>query len=248
MSTTETKHPKVHFKVVIPARYQSRRLRGKPLCLLSGKPLIQHVYQRALESDADEVVVASDDPRIIDCVSAFGGHAVLTSSSPDTGSDRVAELAAMKGWADSDIVVNWQGDEPFLSPQDIQKAVVALVQQPQADIATLAVVASPTDLASADAVSVVCNQDNFALYFSRAIIPCGDGGGLRHMGVYVYHCAYLRHFAALQRPQIELRESLEQLRALWHGGQIYVAQATASRHVAIDTPADLLQAEKLLEP
>lgn len=247
MRITKAKIQPTNFKVVIPARYQSRRFPGKPLCQLSGKPLIQHVYECASRSGASEVIVATDDQRIVDCVSQFGGESMLTSASSLTGSDRVAELVTLKGWADSDIIVNWQGDEPFLNAQDIQKAVAGLVEHPQANIATLALQVPSADLTGDNVVCAICDESYFALYFSRAIIPVDNGYGLRHIGIYVYCCAYLKYFASLERPPIEVRESLEQLRTLWHRGRIYVALATSSSHVSIDTQADLVEAEKILE-
>ncbi|MBC6414739.1 MAG: 3-deoxy-manno-octulosonate cytidylyltransferase [Chromatiales bacterium] len=235
-----------NFKVVIPARYASQRFPGKPLYRILGKPLIQYTYENAARSGADEVIVASDDYRIIDCVRGFGGIACVTSVAHKTGSDRSAEVADIKQWDDNQIVVNLQSDEPLLSPQDIRTAVQCLVSHPSVDIATLATEVAAEELASDNVVSVVCDNECFALYFSRAVLPVGAKMGLQHIGIYVYYCSYLKHFASLAQPHIEQSESLEQLRVLWYGGTIKVEKVSSFAHVAVDTEADVVKLEKML--
>ena len=248
MSTTKRNgHPLPDFKVIIPARYASQRFPGKPLHKILGKPLIQYTYENALQSGASEVIVASDDQRIIDCVRDFGGVAYLSSPTHKTGSDRCAEIAETAKWKDEQIVVNLQGDEPLLSPQDIGTAVACLDTHADADAATLAAQVPAKDLAPDSVVSVVCDSKQFALYFSRAALPAGGKKGLHHIGIYVYYCNFLKHFASLAQPETELSESLEQLRVLWYGGTIYVGIVSSSSHVAVDTEADVPKLEKMLQ-
>ena len=246
MSTIKNKEPLPDFKIIIPARYASQRFPGKPLHKILGKPLIQYTYENALRSGADEVIVASDDERIIDCVRGFGGVACLSSATHKTGSDRSAEIAANEQWRDDQIIVNLQGDEPLLSPQDIRSAVECLAAHPHADVATLAAEVAVEDLAADSVVSVVCDSKHFALYFSRAVLAKSSKTGLHHIGIYVYYCNSLKHFASLAQPEIERSECLEQLRVLWHGGAIYVGVVSPSSHVAIDTEADVLKLEDIL--
>ena len=247
MSTIKRNEPPLpDFKVVIPARYASQRFPSKPLHKIFAKPLIQYTYENAVQSGASEVIIASDDQRIVDCVHDFGGVACLSSPTHKTGSDRCAEIAETRKWRDEQIVVNLQGDEPLLSPQDIRTAVACLVTHPNADVATLAAQVSAEDLASDSVVSVVCDSKQFALYFSRAVLPSRGKTGLHHIGIYVYCCNFLKHFAALAQPETELSESLEQLRVLWHGGTIYVGIVSPSSHIAVDTEADVPKLEKML--
>ena len=248
MSTIKRSEPPLpNFKVVIPARYASQRFPGKPLHKICGKPLIQYTYENAVQSGADEVIVASDDQKIIDCVNGFGGVACLSSPAHKTGSDRCAEIAKTRKWSDEQIIVNLQGDEPLLSPQDIRTAVVCLDTHPDTDVATLATQVLAEDLASDNVVSVVCDSKQFALYFSRAGLPAGGKTGLQHIGIYVYYCNFLKYFACLSQPQIELNECLEQLRVLWYGGLISVEIVSASSHVSVDSEADVPKLEKMLQ-
>ena len=246
MSTIKNKTLLPNFKVVIPARYASQRLPGKPLHKILGKPLIQYTYENATQSGADEVIVASDDQRIVDCVREFGGSACLSSTAHKTGSDRSAEIAASRQWANDQIIVNLQSDEPLLSPQNIRSAVECLAAHPDADVATLAAEVGAEDLASDSAVSVVCDSKHFALYFSRAVLPAGSKTGLHHIGIYVYYCNSLKHFASLAQPKTEQSECLEQLRVLWYGGAIYVRVVSETTHIAVDTEADVLKLETML--
>lgn len=238
--------PLPNFKIVIPARYASQRFPGKPLYKILAKPLIQYTYENAQRSGADEVIVASDDRRIIDCVNGFGGVACLTSPTHKTGSDRCAEIAELKEWDDDQIVVNLQGDEPLLGAQDIRTAVEGLCAHPSAEVATLAARVASEALQSDSVVSVVCDNRQFALYFSRAVLPRGSKKSLHHIGIYVYYCNSLKKFASLAQPEMEQSECLEQLRVLWYGGAIYVGTVLSTTHVGIDTEADMIKLEKIL--
>ena len=244
---TKSELPLPDFKVIIPARYASQRFPGKPLHKILGKPLIQYTYENAVRSGATEVIVASDDERIVDCVQGFGGIACLSSPAHKTGSDRCAEIAETREWKDDQLVVNLQGDEPLLSPQDIRTAVECLSKHPAAAAATLAAEVSAEDLASDSVVSVVCDSTHFALYFSRAVLPAGSKTGLHHIGIYVYHCNALKYFSSLAQPKIEENECLEQLRILWYGGAIYVGVVSEAAHIAVDTEADVLKLKKMLK-
>ena len=236
------------FRVVIPARLAARRFPNKLLTDINGKSLIQRVYENAVKSEAAEVVVATDSDEIAACITDLQGTVCMTSSDHASGSDRIAEAVKVLGWADDTIVVNLQGDEPFLSPEDISSLAVMLLRE-GTDMATLATpLATESDKNDESIVKVVRNKDNTALYFSRAPIPHGGVGHqcLHHIGIYAYSCAYLRYFAQLQRPVLEQAESLEQLRALFDGAQIYVGDAQTKVLLGIDTPDDLAKARCLL--
>jgi len=247
MNATGKKRPAPDFRVVIPARYQSQRLPGKPLLDLAGQPLIQRVYGNAARSGAGEVVVATDDCRIAECVEGFGGEVCLTSTKHACGTDRAAEAAALRGWPDDTVVVNVQGDEPFLAPEDIQMAATLAAGDDDAACATLAVrQTSPAEMQDPNKVKVVCDKAGFALYFSRSPIPAGEGEWLCHLGIYAYRHANLKCFTALPPCDLERREKLEQLRILWYGDRIRVAIATLSQYLGIDTEEDLAKAAVLL--
>jgi 3-deoxy-manno-octulosonate cytidylyltransferase (CMP-KDO synthetase) len=245
--------PTVGFKVVIPARYASTRLPGKPLLEVAGKPLIRHVWERARASAADEVVVATDDPRIAAACNAFGADVALTRSDHQSGSDRIAEVVAARGWPGDALVVNLQGDEPTMPPDLIDQVAQGLARHPVANIATLA---HPIDDAQAlfdpHVVKVVLDAEGFALYFSRAPIPWHrdeflggrhslpqQGVYLRHIGLYAYRAGFLARFVAWPPAPLELAESLEQLRVLWHGERIHVGVAAEAPGPGVDTSADL---------
>ena len=246
MSTNVTTKSGEAFRVVIPARYASNRLPGKPLRMLGSRPLIGHVYENARRSGAGEVVVATDDTRIIEYIEETGGAARMTSPGCVSGSDRVAEIAEAMQWPDDSIVVNVQGDEPFLSPQDIADAAAALAGYPGASIATLSVPLADEHRGDANVVKVITDDNGVALQFSRSFIECAREWR-HHLGIYAYRCGYLRRFTRLQAPEIERRERLEQLRALCHGDIIYVREARSVAVPSIDTESDLLEAIKFLE-
>lgn len=221
---------------IIPARYDSTRLPGKPILEIAGKTLIEHVYRRVEQArTVSRILVATDDSRIARAVEAFGGHAVMTRSDHQSGTDRLAEAAA--GLPDDTIIINVQGDEPLIEPDVIDRAVTA-AQSGDADIVTL--MTKLDDRASIEdpnRVKVVCGRNGFALYFSRAPIP-SSGTTFLHLGLYVYRARFLRQFTQLQRTPLEIAERLEQLRALEWGFRIRVVEVE-SESWGIDTPADL---------
>jgi 3-deoxy-manno-octulosonate cytidylyltransferase (CMP-KDO synthetase) len=241
------------FKVVIPARYASVRLPGKPLLDIAGKPMIQHVYERALESGAAEVVVATDDRRIVDACQQFGADVCLTSDQHRSGSDRIAELVSIRGWGDEEIIVNLQGDEPAMPPALLRQVADDMQSHPGASITTLsAPITQRSTLFDPHVVKVVVDAEGYALYFSRAPIPWhrdefvdadrplpSDTGFARHIGLYAYRAGYLAQFVSWKHAPIELAESLEQLRVLWHGGRIHVSQAIEEPGHGVDTREDL---------
>jgi 3-deoxy-manno-octulosonate cytidylyltransferase (CMP-KDO synthetase) len=248
------------FRVVIPARYPSTRLPGKPLRLLAGKPMVQHVYERACASGAAEVIVATDDDRVLQACRAFGAPVLLTDPNHPSGTDRLAEVAALCGWHDDQIVVNVQGDEPLLPPANVAQAAQLLMADPGAAIATLATpIRSLHEFMDPNAVKVVAAANGRALYFSRAPIPwqrdsAADGLGsqtsfgtaLRHVGLYAYRVVALRQLAAWAPSPLELAERLEQLRAMENGLAIAVAVAAEAPGPGVDTEADALAVERLL--
>jgi 3-deoxy-manno-octulosonate cytidylyltransferase (CMP-KDO synthetase) len=248
------------YRVVIPARYGSTRLPGKPLLTLGGKPMIQRVYECARRSGARQVIVATDDERIAQVARGFGAEVRLTAGTLASGTDRVAEVAVREQWGDVDIVVNVQGDEPLMPEALIDQVAAELAAHPGADIATLAVpLQSVSVLLDPNVAKVVTDLQQRALYFSRAPIPWArDGapaglasqrshvGARRHLGIYAYRVSALRRIAALPPSEHELLEQLEQLRALDHGMDIRVADALVAPGIEVNTPADLAAVEALL--
>ncbi len=243
----------MEFKVVIPARYGASRLPGKPLRDLAGRPLIAHVHDRARESGA-EVVVATDDVRIRDACASFGATVCMTASDHASGTARIAEVVAQRGWDDAAIVVNLQGDEPLVPPALLRDVAGDLAAHPDADIATLATpLETGADLADPNVVKVVTDAAGYALYFSRAPVPwdrdrfaaggpaaAGPGPAhRRHVGLYAYRAGFLRRYVTLAPSPLETLESLEQLRVLWHGGRIHVSTAAEVPGHGVDTEADL---------
>lgn len=233
---------------VIPARYGSTRLPGKPLALIHGKPVIQRVYERAaLARIPDEVLVATDDQRILDCVNAFGGRAVMTSADHPSGTDRLAEVAL--NFEDVDVIVNVQGDEPMIPPQVIDDLAQAFGENPDLEMATSKTEMKPEDYQNPNAVKVVTDQNGYALYFSRSLIPYPRNAEpevkvWKHIGIYAYRRDFLLKFAALLPTPLERVEGLEQLRALENGVKIKVL-ATDFQGVGIDTQADLDRANEI---
>lgn len=241
------------FRVVIPARYGSSRLPGKPLQPLAGKPMIQWVYERARNSKAHEVIVATEDERIVKAAQTFGATAVMTASSHESGTDRVAEVAHARGWGADDIVVNLQGDEPMMPSALIDQVAGVLEALPHAQMATLAVaIKSYEDFLNPNLAKVVTDASGRALYFSRAPIPWNRDdpknftAARRHMGIYAYRVGALRRLAALSPSPLEVCEKLEQLRALANGVDLYVAEACEMPGLEVNTPADLAQVSALL--
>lgn len=252
------------FRVAIPARYASTRLPGKPLRLLAGRPLIEHVYQRALASGAMEVVIATDDPRIQEVAEGFGATVCMTSPDHPSGTDRLAEVAEQLRWPEDAIVVNVQGDEPHLPPTLIQQVAAGLAAHPDAGIATVcARISDPDELFDPHVVKVTRDAQDYALYFSRAPIPwhreafgkkreqlnaLPSGVWFRHIGLYAYRVAVLARYPHLPPAPAEQAESLEQLRALWHGIRIHVAEAIEVPPPGVDTEADLARAAAHFQP
>ena len=248
------------FKVVIPARYGSTRLPGKPLQEIAGKPMIQHVVERARASAAGEVVVATDDKRILDACAAFGADAQMTQSQHRSGSDRIAEVIAIRGWGDDTVVVNLQGDEPGMPPSLINQVAMDLDGRPHLGMATLAHPIGDWDtLFDPHAVKVVTDAEGFALYFSRAPVPWHRDEFmakrqalpksvpfLRHIGLYAYRAGFLKRYVRWDPSPLELAESLEQLRVLWHGERIHVGLAMDEPGPGVDTAQDLERAAALL--
>jgi 3-deoxy-manno-octulosonate cytidylyltransferase (CMP-KDO synthetase) len=240
------------FIVVIPARYASTRLPGKPLKDIAGKPMIEWVYRQAAKSGAAKVIVATDDERIAAACRAFGAPVELTSPEHASGTDRIAELARRLKWPDEQIVVNVQGDEPLISPVCITQAARLLGAHPEAAIATLVTpLRSEAEFKDPNFAKVVTDKDGWALYFSRAPIPWPRDGGMpavmRHVGLYAYRAGGLRALSASPPCTLEQVEKLEQLRALWLGLRIVVATAVEPPAPAVDTEEDLDKVRRLLE-
>lgn len=245
------------FRVVIPARYGSTRLPGKPLLPIAGRPMIAHVWERALEAGAQEVVVATDDERIVQAVRAFGGRAVMTSIDHASGTDRLAQVAREAGWAEDAIVVNLQGDEPLTPGRLVATIAQALEGDPSVGIATMAApIHEASELFNPNAVKVVLDERGYALYFSRAPIPWARDAWakardvlpegvtyLRHLGLYGYRVATLQRLARAPQVALERTESLEQLRALALGIRIHVTTLAEPPPAGVDTEEDRQRAE-----
>ncbi|HEX3836522.1 MAG TPA: 3-deoxy-manno-octulosonate cytidylyltransferase [Steroidobacteraceae bacterium] len=249
------------FRIVIPARFDSARLPGKVLLPIGGKPMLHWVCERARASGAQQVVVATDDARIQAAARQAGVECVMTARTHVSGTDRLAEAVATLRWAPEEIVVNLQADEPLMPPALIGQVAQLLRDHAEADIATLAApVLSAAEFRDPNAVKVVLAADGRALLFSRAPIPWDRDGAvdelpgpdsyrqaLRHIGLYAYRVRSLLRIAQLPPASLELREKLEQLRALAHGMQIRVAIAAVRPGVDVNTPADLERLRGLLE-
>lgn len=227
---------------IIPARYGSSRFPGKPLVDISGKPMIQHVFERAMESSLDEIYVATDDQRIVDRVIAFDGNVLLTSPNHPSGTDRCGEASIKLHLDDNDIIVNIQGDEPFIQKEQID-ALVALFDQPDVEIATLVKpFDNPLDAQNPNKVKVVFSNQHKALYFSRSPIPYPRDSEeityYKHLGIYAYRYQTLKKLITLPISSLEKVEKLEQLRWLENNFSIFVA-ITDHESIAIDTPEDM---------
>ena len=248
------------FKVVIPARYASTRLPGKPLLDIAGKPMVVRVIEQALKSGAEQVVVATDHHLILDEVQSFGYQAVMTSDKHVSGTDRLAEVVEKLSWNPEQIVVNVQGDEPLIAPELIKQVAQQLGHDQTAVMSTAChSIHEHAQLLNPNVVKVVLDKQGHALYFSRAPIPyprdvmqqqasiSPDMLFYRHIGIYAYRANFLSHYISLPHSPLEQLESLEQLRVLWNGYAIsvYVSQLAAAP--GVDTEQDLLQIRKLLE-
>jgi 3-deoxy-manno-octulosonate cytidylyltransferase (CMP-KDO synthetase) len=248
-----SKIPGMKVAVIIPARYGSTRFKGKSLALLAGKPMIQRVYENSARAQhVTDVCVATDDKRIVDAVSGFGGRAVMTSSENRTGTDRVAEVAMAIGLSPGDIVVNVQGDQPMVRPAHIEAVVQPFIAESDLDMTTLAyAITRPEEIHDPKDVKVTFDNNAFALYFSRATIPYDRDGDVRfdtykHLGIYAYTRQFLDLFRALPEGNLEKIEKLEQLRVLENGFRIKVA-ITAFDSPEVDLPEDIPRIEALLD-
>jgi 3-deoxy-manno-octulosonate cytidylyltransferase (CMP-KDO synthetase) len=250
------------FTVVIPARYASTRLPAKPLKEIAGKPMIQHVYERACESDARQVIIATDDVRIEAVAKSFGAQVCMTSVAHTSGTDRLQEVVSSLGLADDEIVVNVQGDEPLIPAQVINQVAQNLATMQDASMATLSEpIHNLADFRNPNIVKVVADTNGRALYFSRAPIPWprdhfansnvtdlpANFSAQRHIGIYAYRVALLHKFVSWQPAPLEQIESLEQLRVMWNGQVIHVAEAVVAVPGGVDTEADLQRIKLLLE-
>lgn len=240
------------FTVIIPARYQSSRLPGKPLADIGGKPMVQHVVEQSLASGASRVVVATDDERIAQVVRSFGAEVCMTASSHQSGTERLAEVCELLELSDDEIVVNVQGDEPLIPPSNIRQVADNLAASESSGMSTLATPIHRTDeWMDPNVVKVVFNHDGHALYFSRSAMPYDRDGlmeeepklkerfWLRHIGIYAYRSGFIRRYVNWHPSPIELIESLEQLRVLWYGEKIHVGLAPEAPPHGVDTPEHL---------
>lgn len=236
---------------IIPARYGSTRLPGKPLKLIAGKPMIEHVYRRAEKAAClSDLLVATDDLRIKEAVEAFGGKAVMTSADHQTGTDRLVEAVGYLDLGPEDIVVNIQGDEPLLDPRMIDELAQPLINDPGLVMSTLKHrITDTAEIHNPNVVKVVTDLEGFALYFSRSPLPYNRTGAdvpvFKHVGLYAYRKAFLLKYASMARTPLEQAESLEQLRALENGYRIKVVE-THFQTIGVDSQSDLDRINKLL--
>lgn len=232
------------FTVVIPARYASTRLPGKPLLDICGKPMLQHTYERALASKADRVVIATDDVRIQKAAEGFGAVVCMTSSSHVSGTDRIQEVSGQLQMGEAELVVNVQADEPLIPPSAINQVAENLQQDSEVGIATLyETITDKEEIIDSNSVKVVIDCRGHALYFSRATIPwqgsSSAGNCYRHIGIYAYRVDVLNQFVQWPVCELEVTEKLEQLRALYNGIGIHVAVSSESIPPGVDTERDL---------
>jgi len=236
--------------IIIPARWGSTRFPGKPLHQIAGKPLVQHVWERCTRvQGVDRIIVATDDTRILEAAFAFGAEVALTSEKHPSGTDRLAEVA--KNLPSAGIILNVQGDEPFLDPRLAGRVIEALRADPLAQMSTAACPLAPEELDNPNCVKVVMDRAGYALYFSRSPIPCDRDGGarparFRHIGIYAYRRPFLLELVKHRQTPLEKSEKLEQLRALEHGAKIRVITAQ-SPGPGVDTPADAVAAERAMQ-
>lgn len=248
------------FRVVIPARYASTRLPGKPLADIAGKPMVVRVAEAAQRSGASEVWVATDDAGVHAAVAAAGHSVMMTRVDHASGTDRLAEVVAQRAWDDEAIIVNVQGDEPLIDPGLIARVAQALADFPESPMATAAHALTHADeFFNPNVVKVVCDRQGRALYFSRAPIPWARDnfsggtpaslpaglGAARHIGLYAYRAGFLRCYQQLAASPLEQWEALEQLRVLWHGYSIQVVEAECAPAPGVDTPEDLARVQAI---
>lgn len=235
----------VPFSIIIPARYASTRLPGKPLLEIKGKPLLQHVFETAANTQAKSITIATDDDRIASCAESFDASVVMTSKEHESGTDRIAEAVRLLEIDDEEVVVNLQGDEYGLPETLINQVASNLYKNPDNQVATLCeVIATMDEYLDPNIVKVIFDKVNTALYFSRSPIPMDRSGSLpkqayRHIGLYAYRAAYLQEFTQIAPCAIEQSEALEQLRVLYNGGKIHVDIAVDKTGIGIDSVDDL---------
>lgn len=245
---------KVEVVAIVPARYESNRFRGKPLALIAGKPMIQHVVERARQVELlSRVIVATDDIRIAECVRSFGGEYVMTGNNHVSGSDRLAEAAERIGIAEQDVVVNIQGDQPLFPPEVVEQVARPLLDEPDLPMSTLIYkIVRQEEITDPNHVKTVFDHNNYALYFSRSPIPFQRNPNevvaptyYKHLGFYAYRKKFLTTFVKLPEGEWERYEKLEQLRALEYG---YKIKVTLTEHdsIEVDTPEDLHRVEQYL--
>ncbi len=254
------------FTVIIPARYASTRLPGKPLADIAGKPMIRHVWEKAQQSGAKRVIVATDNRDVADAVIQFGGEVCMTSAQHNSGTERLAEVVEKLAIADDEIIVNIQGDEPLIPPLIVSQVAKNLAKY-QVNMASLAVkIEHAEELFNPNVVKVLTDKDGYVLYFSRAVIPWDrdqfaqlqnqsftlqqlklSDHYLRHIGIYAYRAGFIKQYVRWQPTALEQIESLEQLRVLWYGEKIHVEPALEVPAVGVDTAEDLAKVRSLLE-
>ena len=251
----------MRFSVVIPARFASTRLPGKPLLDIGGKPMIQHVYERALESGAERVIIATDEAKIEAVAQGFGARVCMTAADHRSGTERLSEVVQTLALEADEIIVNLQGDEPLMPPQLIRQVAQNLNNHPSASVATLAEsIHNAAMLFDPNVVKVVSDGQGYALYFSRAPIPWHrdafaltttelpeDTHYLRHIGLYAYRAGFINEYVRWPTSPLESIESLEQLRVLWHGHKIHLAVAQVASVAGVDTAQDLERVRQLLQ-
>ncbi|MBT4804153.1 MAG: 3-deoxy-manno-octulosonate cytidylyltransferase [Legionellales bacterium] len=248
----------MRFKVIIPVRYASTRLPGKPLLDIAGKPMIWHVYNRAVESGAVDVVIATDNNKIADVARDFGAQVCMTSSDHMSGTERIAEAAEALGYESDDIIVNLQGDEPLMPPSTIHQVANALDVHDSAKVSTIATeLKDIDDVFNPNIVKVVINKRGYSIYFSRAPIPWErenfssdpklmSAPHYRHVGIYAYRVGFLQEYLKTIECDLEKYEMLEQLRILWNGGKIHVSITSETIPHGVDTAEDLENVNKIL--
>jgi 3-deoxy-manno-octulosonate cytidylyltransferase (CMP-KDO synthetase) len=250
----------VSYSIVIPARFAATRLPGKPLREIAGKTLLQHVYECAQRTQARQIIIATDDERIQQTAAKFGADVCMTAGSHQSGTLRINEVIQTRGIADDEVIVNLQGDEPLMPATCVAQVAELLVANPAAQMSTLATpILHDEDVFDSNIVKVVLNKQAQALYFSRASIPWQRGSYeknrvehsehwscLRHIGIYGYRASYIKEYVSLPPSPLEVLESLEQLRVLWHGGTIVVGQAVEIPGPGVDTEQDFLKVSQIM--